>query len=420
VSLDSPSDDASPLARVRSALTVSRNPVLRRFWLSQVVSECGDWIGLLGVAALLYQRTGQAVWAASAISMLYLPYLLSPVLAGLATRLPPRTLLVWADLLRSVLIGMLLLPGLPNGALLALVFAAAIPTSVYEATASAAVPEYAPDDAVRDDALVLFQSTQQAANMLGFLVGGALIAAVGVEAAIAANAVSYLVSALLLRGLPPIESLAADDETGFGLALAGLRALVRRPTLRRTVVLVVVSASSIMAGEALVVVYASEVGHPGWAGLLAGATAGVATVLGLLLPRHRDSDSLLRLSAAVMVAGSVVAIVSFSLWPSGPTGLVGYVALGVVSSPLALTYVVAVRQMTSSIRAPVFALVQVMLMGGQAAVAFLAGGLADTVGVGVAIALVQVPTLVVAGVSAAWTSRVRPVPAGRRPALDSP
>jgi len=394
--------------------------VLRRFWLSQIVSECGDWIGMIGVAALLYQRTGQAVWAASAISMLYLPYLLSPVLAGVAARIPPRTLLVSADLLRCALIAMLLLPGLPDWALLVLVFAAAIPTSVYEATSSAAVPEYAPDDVVRDDALVLFQSTQQAANMLGFLLGGALIATLGVEAAIAANAASYLVSAALLRGLPHIASLAGEDETGFGLALAGLRALARRPTLRRTVVLVVVSASSIMAGEALVVVYASGVGHPGWAGPLAATTAGVATVVGLLLPRHRDSDSLLRMSAGMMAAGSAVAIVSFALWPTGWTGLVGYVALGVVSSPVALTYVVAVREMTSSIRASVFALVQVMLMGGQAGVAFLAGSLADVVGVGVAIALVQVPTLVVAGVSVVWSGRLRPVPVGSRPALGSP
>jgi len=394
--------------------------VLRRFWLSQIVSECGDWIGMIGVAALLYQRTGQAVWAASAISMLYLPYLLSPVLAGVAARIPPRTLLVSADLLRCALIAMLLLPGLPDWALLVLVFAAAIPTSVYEATSSAAVPEYAPDDVVRDDALVLFQSTQQAANMLGFLLGGALIATLGVEAAIAANAASYLVSAALLRGLPHIASLAGEDETGFGLALAGLRALARRPTLRRTVVLVVVSASSIMAGEALVVVYASGVGHPGWAGPLAATTAGVATVVGLLLPRHRDSDSLLRMSAGMMAAGSAVAIVSFALWPTGWTGLVGYVALGVVSSPVALTYVVAVREMTPSIRASVFALVQVMLMGGQAGVAFLAGSLADVVGVGVAIALVQVPTLVVAGVSVAWSGRLRPVPVGTRPALGSP
>ena len=247
--------------------------MLRRFWLAQIVSECGDWIGMIGVAVLLYQRTGQAVWAASAISMLYLPYLLSPVLAGVAARIPPRTLLVSADLLRCALIAMLLLPGLPDWALLVLVFAAAIPTSVYEATSSAAVPEYAPDDVVRDDALVLFQSTQQAANMLGFLLGGALIATLGVEAAIAANAASYLVSAALLRGLPHIASLAGEDETGFGLALAGLRALARRPTLRRTVVLVVVSANSIMAGEALVVVYASGVGHPGWAGPLAATTA---------------------------------------------------------------------------------------------------------------------------------------------------
>ena len=47
--------------------------------------------------------------------------------------------------------------------------------------------------------------------------------------------------------------------------------------------------------------------------------------------------------------------------------LLGYIGLGIISAPGALTYVVAVREMAPAIRAPVFALVQVALMGGQAA-----------------------------------------------------
>ena len=50
----------------------------------------------------------------------------------------------------------------------------------------------------------------------------------------------------------------------------------------------------------------------------------------------------------------------------------------------------------------------------------LAGNLADVVGVGVAISLVQVPTLVVAGVSVTWSSRLRPVRVGTPQALGSP
>jgi hypothetical protein len=58
-----------------------------------------------------------------------------------------------------------------------------------------------------------------------------------------------------------------------------------------------------------------------------------------------------------------------------------------------LTYVVAVREMEPQIRASVFALVQVAMMGGQAAVAVLAGGLADWTSVERSVALWQLPTV---------------------------
>lgn len=384
-----------------------------------MVSEIGDWIGLLGVAALLYERTGQAVMAGASLAALYLPYLFSPWLVGWTARIAPRTLLIGADLLRAALILLLLLP-LPAWSLLGLAFLASVPTSVYEATRAAAVPEYAPDEATREDALVLFQSTQQAANMIGFLLGGAALVVVGFGAAIGLNALSFLVSGLLLLGVPRIASFSDPGETARGLLRAGVRALRRQTLLRRAVVLSVVSASTIMAGEALVVVYASGIGHPGFAGPLAALTAFVAATVGLVMPRHSSSAELMRVASGTMVAGSLVAVTGFLLAPSLGTGTLAYVGLGIVSAPGALTYVVAVREMRAAVRGPVFALVQVAMMGGQAAVAILAGDLADRTSVGQAVALWQTPTIVLgswillATLAVAW-HRIR-----RRPSLPRP
>lgn len=391
---------------------VSRNTVLRRFWVSQMVSEIGDWIGLLGVAALLYERTGQAVMAAASLAALYLPYLFSPWLVGWTARIPPRTLLIGADVLRAGLILLLLLP-MPAWALLAVAFLASIPTSVYEATRAAAVPEYAPDDETREDALVLFQSTQQAANMIGFLLGGAALALMGFGAAIGLNALSFLVSGLLLLGVPRLAPFADGAETARGLLRSGVGALRRQTTLRRAVLLSVVSASTIMAGEALVVVYGTDIGHPGFAGPLAAITAMVAATLGLMLPRHSGSQDLMRVAAGTMIGGSVIAVLGFMVAPSTVAGIVAYTGLGIVSAPGALTYVVAVREMRAAIRGPVFALVQVAMMGGQAAVAVLAGDLADRTSVGTAVALWQTPTVLLgawilfASVALAGWQRVR-------------
>ncbi len=243
--------------------------------------------------------------------------------------------------------------------------------------------------------MVLFQSTQQAASMLGFLLGGAALALLGFGAAIGLNALSFLVSGLLLLGVPQIAPLADITDTARGLLRNGVRALVGQRILRRAVLLSVVSASTIMAGEALVVVYATTLDHPGFAGPFAALMAFVAAILGLVLPRRRSSAELMQLSAITMIVGGILAVAAFAVPESVVPGIVGYIGLGIISAPGALTYVVAVREMAPAIRAPVFALVQVVLMGGQAAVAVLAGSLADRTSVGTSIALWQIPTIVV-------------------------
>jgi hypothetical protein len=63
-----------------------------------MVSEMGDWIGLLGIAALLYQNTGLALAASASLAALYLPYLFAPLLVGWTAKIPPRRLLIGADL----------------------------------------------------------------------------------------------------------------------------------------------------------------------------------------------------------------------------------------------------------------------------------------------------------------------------------
>ncbi len=303
---------------------------------------------------------------------------------------------------------MLLLP-LPVWGLLLLVFLCGVPTSVYEATRAAAAPAYAPDDETRDDALVLFQSTQQIAVMVGFLTGGFALAYFSVQAAIVINAASFLISAVLILGVPPMPAFAEAEESARALLRAGTRALRGQRLLRRALILSIVSASTIMAGEALVVVYGAAIDHQGLAGPLAAVSAAVGAVLGVMLPRHISSRDLLRVAEITMAAGAVIAIVGFTLGESPLLGLMGYVGLGVINAPGVLAYVVAVREMGAAVRAPVFALAQVGMMGGQALVAVAAGHTADRMSVGVAIAIWQLPTLLMA----LWwlAASLRPMPA---------
>jgi hypothetical protein len=382
------------MGRARSAMAVGRDPVLRKFWLSQIASEIGDWVGFLGVAYLLYVKTGLPAYAAATTAALYLPYLLAPWLTGFTALIPPKQLLVACDVIRAALLPLLLLNFSPQ-VLLILLFVASLPTPVYEATRSAVVPDYAPDDDTLDDALALFQSTQATANMLGLVAGGASIVLLGPKGAVLVNALSFLVSALLLLRLPAVAPVTRQFDKARHLVREGFDALRHRRSLRRAVLLAVVSASTIMAGESLVVVYADRTSHPGLAGPLAALTPAVAALLGIVLPRQRSSMGLLRLSAVVVAFGATASLWLFLLPMTPWWGALGFVALGVVSAPGTLMYIVAVREMPGTVRTPVFAIVQVMLMGGQATVALVAGRLADAVDVARVIALLQIPTLVI-------------------------
>ena len=222
-----------------------------------MLSEVGDWVGLLGIAALLYAKTGQAVFSAASLAALYLPYLFAPWLVSWCARIPPRTLLIGADFIRAALILMLLLP-LPVWALLGLTFLASVPYA--RCTKQRAPQRFRSTPQMsqpQDDALALFQSTQQAATMFGFLAGGAALALVGYQAAIVLNAASFILSALIVFGVPALPPFASHKSAKL-LTRAGMQALRGQVVLRRSVVLTVVSASMIMAGEALVVVYGSR------------------------------------------------------------------------------------------------------------------------------------------------------------------
>ena len=87
---------------------VRRNPEFRRLWLSQVVSQVGDWLNRTAVLALIGELTGpeQALeigllFGVEIMLRLMPTALLSPIAGPIADRLPRRALMIWSDLLRA-------------------------------------------------------------------------------------------------------------------------------------------------------------------------------------------------------------------------------------------------------------------------------------------------------------------------------
>ena len=68
-----------------------RRPLFRRLALSYAIDEVGDWMGIVALSVLVYDRTGSALATASLfLGTRFLPALFAPVLVAHAERPPPR------------------------------------------------------------------------------------------------------------------------------------------------------------------------------------------------------------------------------------------------------------------------------------------------------------------------------------------
>ncbi|WP_218670843.1 hypothetical protein [Microbispora sp. GKU 823] len=109
---------------------------------SQLLLVLGDTVKMLAFSVLVFARTGSPGLAALAYMIGFLPQVAGGMLLlSLADRWRPRTLMVAGDLLRVATCLVLGLGDLPIGVMLALVFAAGVPTPLFSAARSAVLPD---------------------------------------------------------------------------------------------------------------------------------------------------------------------------------------------------------------------------------------------------------------------------------------
>ena len=272
--------------------SVLRVREFRWLWLANLQSIVGDQLTRVALSILVFERTGSAWWTAATYALLYLPSLLGGLLlGGLADRFPRRAVMVSCDVARAGLVGCMAVPGVPLGVLAGLLTIAVLIGSIFGSAEPALVadiftgPRYT-------TALGLRAASDQAAQLVGFAVGGLAVAAVGPRPALAVDAVTFAASALLLRvGLRSRPAVAAESTEGTtaGGLLAGVRLVAGNPRLVMLLAFGGLTGLWIVA-EGLAVPYAA-------------ATGGGAVAAGVLL--------------AANPAGNVVGVTLFARLP-GP------------------------------------------------------------------------------------------------------
>lgn len=195
----------------------------RWLWVSNVTSVLGDRLAVVALAILVYNRTHSPVLAAIAYAAGYVPWVIGGLLLSpIADRYPRREVMVACDLIRVVLVGSMVLPGVPPAALVVLLFAATMFAPPFEAARAAIVP-----DIVKGELYVLgiavVQTTFRVGIVLGAAAGGVAVAFLGARPALAIDAVTFGVSALAVR-YGTKRRLAAAGERRTDGPLADLRA----------------------------------------------------------------------------------------------------------------------------------------------------------------------------------------------------
>ncbi len=347
--------------------------------LAYLVNELGNWLGEIALAVLVFDQTGDPMAVAALFcGMHFAPALFGPPIVARLEQLPARITLPGLYAAEAAAFAVLALIS-SEFSLLAVLALATFDGSVASAaralTRASAAAVLAPAGQLREgNALLNVAFTVGAAA--GPAIAGLLVAGVGLEAALAGDAVSFLAVAVLL-GLT--RSLATPEaEEGAGGWSARLRrglAYVRdRPALRRLLgaqAAAFVFFSLVIPIEVVFAKQTLDAGDAGYGALLAswgaGMVAGSLTFAGLR-----------RVALRALLLTSTLAIgVAYLGTAAAPTLLVACAASligGLGNGVQWIALVTAVQELTrATYQARVLALLEA-LASAMPGVGFLLGG----------------------------------------------
>jgi MFS family permease len=371
---------AGPRPGLRRLLAQS---AYRRLWTARTVSQIGDVAQFTTLALLIVALTGSALGVSAVVLAEIVPVLLLAPLAGsVVDRLPRVHVMVAADLVRVALAAVLAV----WHDHVAVAYAVAFGLSAGQVFFSPAVQSVLPS-VVHDNELVAANSgiwTAAVTAQIAVAPAAALLAVnVGFGPAFAVNAVSFALSAIVLRGLrEPERPRPVEVTRPFAHAREALSAHGRIPLLKALAVGQFLAALSAGATSALLVVLAQERlgGGEGYGLLVAAIGAGAALGPLLLLRRIEDPRRPLFVFGPYAVRGLVdLALVLVTSVPLAAAALVMY---GLSTSTGSVTFSSLVQsRVPSHLRGRAFAGFDVLWQAGRM-LSLLGGGLlADAVGI---------------------------------------
>lgn len=229
-------------AAYRRLLAGNRN--FRRLWGAQIVSEIGDWFYTLAIYNLLLHFTGRASSVALALVLQVLPQtLIGPAAGVINDRLRRKHVMIAADLGRMLIVFCMLF--VRSKEMVWMVYPLLVAETLLAAFFEPARNAVIPNIVERGDVVLAntLSSTTWSLNlMIGATLGGVIAVLLGRDAVFLLNAISFLVSALLILRMRFVEPhaegarpLRVRDFVDFSPIIDGIRYVRSQVRLRSTI-----------------------------------------------------------------------------------------------------------------------------------------------------------------------------------------
>jgi len=210
-----------------------------KFWAGQTISNLGSSFTAFALPLLIYKLTGSALNLALATAATFLPYLLFGLVIGAwVDRVNRKRLMIGVDIINALLIASIPLLAMLDLLSVWWIYAVAFTTSTvgiaFQSAEFAAIPSL-----VQQDNLVTangrIQASYSAAQILGPLLAGVLVALMPLYDVLLFDALSFIVSAVslaLIRTNFNVDSLRERTASIRQDVVEGLRYVLGHPVLR--------------------------------------------------------------------------------------------------------------------------------------------------------------------------------------------
>jgi len=314
---------------------ISSNRDFAKLWAAQLVSLLGDWFSTIVISALIVSYTegsgyqGVAV-SAFLIARLVPPLLMRPLAGVLADRFDRKRLLIASDILRALaVLGLLFATQSPEYLPLIYVFVVIqfLVSSIFEPARNAIMPSIL----YRHQLVIgntLSSVTWSAMLAIGAITGGLVAEMLGTQAALLIDAMTFVVSALLVVTIvipdkprseigQPARKATERAQRTFG---DGIRYLIRQP--EAAAALFVKMGLSIPSVDTLLIIYGTQIFVLGENGVVSmailWAAFGCGAVIGPFIT-NRFSDDSVRVLRRLIIIGFVVNVLGWLFWGLSPS-----------------------------------------------------------------------------------------------------